>query len=413
MNNSINIFGLGKVGSVMAALYASQGHYVKGYDPNASFFLDLISGAKLSLEPQLNELMLVARKSVEVNPGLNHISEASISLVIVPTPSLDSGGYDVSIVQAVLDTITAELEPDSKHIVVIKSTVLPGDIQKIKQELMKSHGFHPKIVYSPEFIALGEVVQNMQEPSTVLIGSDEQDSGLTAENLMLTVVKNNPEIFHLSIEEAELAKVGLNAYITMKVSFANLLGEAASRLGSTNPVRVLQAIGSDPRVGQKYLKPGIGFGGPCFPRDNKALSVALTDLALPAAMPESTDLVNRFIGKNFAAVILNELDKCSSMPAEVLIVGASYKTGSPETTESQALEIARTAEASGKTNLSIFDPLVALEDIRQEISAFHLYRDEESLITKDFDLVFVALPILSQKTLSLLSKKGRLINPWR
>lgn len=408
----VNVFGLGKVGSVMAALYASRGYFVQGYDPAPKFFTELIGKVSEPIEPGLAALIESGEGRFAVNPELRKLDQASISLVIVPTPTNSLGGYDLSFLRSSLNTIMTHLPPESDHTVVIKSTVLPGDVQRLSDELSQKFGFVPSVVYSPEFIALGDVVKNMTNPNLLLIGSQDAIAADLVETITLNVVENKPTIWKLNLEEAELAKVALNSYITMKISFANLIGEAAARLGSKSPSRVLEAIGSDPRVGKAYLSPGMGFGGPCFPRDNRALAVALNDLGLPVELPNSVDQVNRFVESNFTESILTTLGAMGNSQARVLIIGLTYKTGTSETVESQPLKITQDLLMSGVAKIHVFDPNVKDSDLKSLVPKATVHRDKRELRDLAFELIFVGLPILSKKELADISGDSKIINPW-
>lgn len=412
MSTTINVFGLGKVGSVMAALYASKGYFVQGFDPAPKFFTDLIGKVSKPIEPGLAVLIDSGEGRVNVNPKTSKLNQANVSLVIVPTPTNSSGGYELSFLRSSLTTIMTHLLPGSDHTIVIKSTVLPGDVQRLSDELRQEFGFLPSVVYSPEFIALGDVVKNMTNPDLLLIGSSDADAADFIESLSMSILENKPKIWKLGIEEAELAKVALNSYITMKISFANLIGEAAARLGSKSPSRVLQAIGSDPRVGKAYLSPGMGFGGPCFPRDNRALAVSLSDLGLPVELPNSVDQVNRFVETNFTETILNALDAIGNSQARVLVIGLTYKTGTSETVESQPLKITQSLLKSGVAKIHVFDPNVKDSELKSLLPEATVHREKRELNNQAFDLIFVGLPILNTKELADISGDSKIINPW-
>lgn len=412
MESTINVFGLGKVGSVMAALYAGKGHFVQGFDPAPKFFTELISKVSEPDEPGLADLIKSGKGRIAVNPELKNINQACASLIIVPTPTNLSGSYDLSFLRSSLTTIMENLPSGSDHIVVVKSTVLPGDVQKLSDELRQKFGFLPHVAYSPEFIALGDVVKNMTNPDLLLIGSQDAVATNFVESITLSVVENKPAIWKLGIEEAELAKVALNSYITMKISFANLIGEAAARLGSANPSRVLEAIGSDPRVGTSYLRPGMGFGGPCFPRDNRALAVSLSGLGLPVELPSSVDQINHFIEANFTDVILATLNSIGQSGGNVLIIGVTYKTGTSETVESQPLQITQNLLRASDSIIHVYDPNARDSDLQSSLPGAIIHRDKQELHNLSFDLVFVGLPILDAEELANIASPSKIINPW-
>ena len=411
----INVFGLGKIGTVMSVLYRAKGHAVIGYDPSPAYFKGVLDKSINSGEPGLDELVDALTEKPVHTDDVSQISQSSVSLVIVPTPSDPHGGYDCSYVEAVVRQIALAVKGSSAHLVVVKSTVLPGDLARIRGNVEAEVGHCPPIVYNPEFIALGEVVRNMLNPDLILIGSRNDSEASMVEGLVRSVVANKPAVEKLSIEEAELAKVALNSFITMKIAFANLIGEAAARLGSRQPSRVLEAIGQDRRVGGKYLSPGIGFGGPCFPRDNRALENALERLSLPGYLQKSIDSLNNLVrdaySENLSQIISSLLQSKPSLT--VLILGLSYKSGSPELVESQALELARRTTDIDCVSTYYFDPAVRPDEVARVLPSLIQIISESELFQLKFDVIFLALPILEPERLALcLAEGGILVNPW-
>lgn len=411
----LNIFGLGKIGTVMSVLYSSKGHEVIGFDPAPGYFKGVMESSFDSGEPGLGDLIKALNRLPIHSQDLKDMAKSSVSLVIVPTPSLADGSYDCRFVEEVVRQVTYNVEDPQSHLVVIKSTVLPGDLAKIRRNVEEEFGACPELVYNPEFIALGEVVENMRRPDLVLIGSRTSTHAATVEALVRTVVESQPAIERLSIEEAELAKVALNSFITMKITFANVIGSAASRLGSREPSKVLAAIGQDRRVGSRYLSPGIGFGGPCFPRDNRALENALGSLSLPGVLQNSIDSLNELVGESFSKSLEAIFEKqLSSKPSlNFLVIGLSYKVGSPELVESQAIKLAKKASEMEGVTTYYFDPFVRTDEVSTAMPKAIPISSESQLFGQKFDVIFLALPILEPERLALcLGEKGTLVNPW-
>jgi UDPglucose 6-dehydrogenase len=137
-----------------------------------------------------------------------------------------------------------------------------------------------KIAYSPEFVALGTVIDNMQNPDTILIGANDDSIIKILEPILKSIAINSPEAKKMSLASSELAKISVNTFVTAKISYANMIAELAEKIPGANKYDVLDALGADTRISSKYLKPGLGFGGPCFPRDNKAFSVIGDNLSI-------------------------------------------------------------------------------------------------------------------------------------
>src|SRR5262249_2828965 len=155
------------------------------------------------------------------------------------------------------------------------STVMPGSTGgEIQAELERASGrkIGPDLglAYNPEFIALGTVVRDMLRPDFILIGESDKQTGDLLEAIYERSCDNDPAIRRMSFVNAELTKISVNTYVTTKISYANMLAEMCDRLPGADVDVVSAAVGSDSRIGSKYIKGAIGYGGPCFPRDNKA-----------------------------------------------------------------------------------------------------------------------------------------------
>ncbi len=148
------------------------------------------------------------------------------------------------------------------------------------------------LCYSPEFIALGNVIRDMLEPDMVLIGESDPRAGDVLERLYRGVCENDPPFRRMSLVNAELTKIAVNTYVTMKISYANALADMCERLPGADVDTVTDALGLDTRIGPKYLRGAIAYGGPCFPRDNKAFAVLARDLGAEPLLAEATDAVN-------------------------------------------------------------------------------------------------------------------------
>ena len=148
------------------------------------------------------------------------------------------------------------------------------------------------LCYSPEFIALGNVIRDMLEPDMVLIGESDARAGDVLEALYRGVCENDPPFRRMSLVNAELTKIAVNTYVTMKISYANTLADICERLPGADVESVTDALGLDTRIGGKYLRGAIAYGGPCFPRDNKAFAVLARELGTEAPLAEATDSIN-------------------------------------------------------------------------------------------------------------------------
>ncbi len=355
------MFGLGKLGLPFAVSWASQGFNVIGVDVREHILKGLASGKVEDSEPRVRSLLSRARSRIRVTSNPEEAAEQSAtSFVIVPTPSNVNGGFSTRYVEEVLDPIgRAIAKKDTFHLVTVVSTVLPGACDSILRPLLdrisgKSCGRDFGLCYNPEFIALGEVVQGLLAPDLVLIGESDPFSGKLLARMQRRFCKNEPPIVRMSLRNAELAKISINVYVTMKISFANTLAALCERIPGGDVDVVSQAVGLDSRIGSKYLKGGLSYGGPCFPRDNRAFSYTAEQFGTLARLSRATDEVNADQPHQLATRILQGLDGIEK--PQVAILGLTYKPNTFVVEESAALTLARHLEENGAV-VKGYDPL--------------------------------------------------------
>jgi len=225
---------------------------------------------------------------------------------MVATPSLADGSYDVSAVQRVVQDISeSEFDLHGKTL-VIGCTTNPGDCQRIQDQL-RTRGI--SVLYNPEFIAQGTIIRDLQHADMVLIGGEDPEVIQQYQVIYHKIQPvQSPRIHGMGLTAAELVKIGVNCFLTTKISYANMLGEILVRSGLERDVeRALAAVGADSRVGTKYMRYGFGYGGPCLPRDNRAFAVYAEKIGLQYPLGTMTDefnqqhtefLIKHFIHKN-------------------------------------------------------------------------------------------------------------------
>lgn len=370
------VFGLGKLGSSLAALYASEGNIVTGVDLSNTVVESINSGRAPFLEPGLQELINSAGGALKATTNAEEACrEAEASIVIVPTPSGPDGLFSNDSVIRVIETIGNIVKSSKKrHTVIIASTVMPGSCQnEILNALEKSSGKQVGqdvgLVYNPQFIALGSIVSNMRRPDLILIGESDSEAGQLALELALSVADNTPAVSRIGLASAELAKLAINTFVTTKISFANMLSEFCDHLEGANIDDVTEAVGSDSRIGKKYIHGALGYGGPCFPRDNVALSAAGELLGIDATISLATDQIN----KRQVARITDLVHSIIPKGASVTIFGLSYKADTPVCEDSQSIEIANHLSKDGY-RVFTYDELVSPADSPELSSAVRLFQ---------------------------------------
>ncbi len=350
---NLAVIGLGKLGLPLAALQAKNNNVV-GVDTSVNTVNLVNSGFSPILEPGLDKLLkhVVQLGNLRATTDMSEIAGTDVSLVIVPTPSLKSGRFTSRhVLQAVADIGDAIRHQPNRHVVVICSTVMPGECDgpisiTLEKHSDKTVGEDVGLVYSPEFIALGSVLKDMENPAVTLVGESDSISGATYARL----VPHDAPIRYLSLYSAELAKIALNAYVTMKISFANTIGEICENTLDADGPAICEAIGLDPRVGSAYIRPGGPFGGPCFPRDNRAFAAVGKDVGIPMDLALATDRVNeRQISRTIEHVKRQGRKR-------VGILGFTYKPGTPIWEESFGLNLAKQLIFEGY-DVAAYDPM--------------------------------------------------------
>jgi UDPglucose 6-dehydrogenase len=360
MKETISIFGLGKVGCSLLACLAAKGWPTIGVDIDESTITRLKNGISPIYEPRIQDLLAENNERIFVTHDYEYaILNSDISFIILPTPSLEDGSFTLEILLSALKRISGILKSKEQfHLLVITSTVLPGDMERISAFLetntTKKIGHNLGLCYNPDFIALGNVVHNLYYPDIILIGESDSRSGQILEHIYKEFVENEPEVFRMNFNNAEVTKIGINSFCTMKITFANMIAEICEKLPEGDADVVTAAIGADSRIGVQYLKPGLGYGGPCFPRDNKALVYLLKKLSSKTDLPLHIEDLNNYYKKNrIPDLIYNTLDKYRLK--QISILGLTYKSDTDFLEDSAVVDIINSL-ISKEIDIKIYDP---------------------------------------------------------
>ncbi|CAF3718677.1 unnamed protein product [Rotaria sp. Silwood1] len=329
----------------MIAVFASKGYHVIGLDVNKEFVDALERGEAPVSEPQLQELIIQYKANIEVTICYEKaISETDMTMIIVPTPSdPKTGSFSNDYVLSAIKAIGEVIKSCNKyHQVVVTSTVMPGSMDGIIRDTLESSSGRKVgcqdneigLAYNPEFIALGQVIRDMLNPDFILIGESDKRIGDALEALYLKTVAKRPLPFHrMNFVNAEVTKISINTYVTTKITYANMLSELCENLPGADADIVSAAVGSDSRVGNKYLKGALAYGGPCFPRDNRAFAALAKSVFANALLAEATDQLNNYqierllrICEQIAEFSFGDVPQ---IKLKVGILGLSYKPDTP------------------------------------------------------------------------------------
>jgi nucleotide sugar dehydrogenase len=286
--DNISVIGIGKLGLCFALTLEKSGYNVVGVDISQQY-IDLINKKQLKSSEQGVEELLSKSKNFKATTSVKEaIDHSNLIFIIVATPSLANGRYDHSQIDGVIQELkNLGQQTEQKHFIV-SCTVMPGYCESIRETL---NNLNYTVSYNPEFIAQGTILRDQANPDMVLIGEANKQVGDIIQVVYERHVKNQPRYARMTPLEAEMTKLSLNCFLATKIAYANMIGDIVKAAGG-DPDIVLSAVGSDTRVGGKYLKYGYGFGGVCIPRDGKALKIFAEDLGLTAKVSEAADLAN-------------------------------------------------------------------------------------------------------------------------
>lgn len=409
MKDTIAVIGLGKLGAPLLAVFAESGFETIGADLNPEVVAAINAGRAPVDEPLLQDYLDRAKGFYRATTSVREAAEAAnLIFMIVPTPSGKDNTFQLDYVLRACDEIAPALADGAAwKCVVIVSTVMPGSMEVIRRRLESESGLACgrdfSLVYSPEFIALGEVIRYMLHPDFILIGQQDGDK-FGAELLAQTwraVCLNHPAIERMNWVSAELAKLCLNAYITMKISYANQIAMLCQAIPGADVDIVMGAIGQDSRVGRKCLKGGMAFGGPCFPRDVRALLALGDALNVDLPLAHGVEVVNEAMVLRLAAAI------SETMPERVAVLGLAYKAGTGVVEESPALRLIYLI--SEWTRVLCYDPQAELPAGYEAEQV-----DSQDEAVKGADVIVIATPwpeFVALKAADL--SNAVVIDPWR
>lgn len=422
---SISVIGLGKLGASTAAVFASKGYNVIGVDINPETIEMINNGKSPVFEPNLEELIKQNNNRIFATKDYNYaVMNSDISFIIVPTPSEKSGKFSTKYVETASTEIAKILKKKEKfHVITVTSTVLPGDMETIIKPLIenmsgKKCGLGFGLCYNPDFIAIGSVLHDLKNPDMVLIGESDTKSGEIVENIHMTICDNNPKIFRMNFYNAELAKIALNSFITRKITFANTLADICEKMPGGDAEIITKAIGSDKRVGEKYLKGALSFGGPCFPRDNRAFGYSAEKFGCNDEIAKITDKTNEFYrSKRIPDKIVELLN--GDIENKVAILGLTYKPDTNITEESASIYIIKSLLKKG-IFVNIYDP----EGMDNAKKSIDIDKDKKLYFSNSIEdclkgtsLCFIGTPWnqfknLDEKIFSVNMKKPLILDAW-
>jgi UDPglucose 6-dehydrogenase len=354
LNSKISLIGTGKLGLCLGLNLEKKGFHVLGCDLDITYVQSLNNKKYCSSEPGVNELLIESR-NIHFTTNLEEcVNFSEILFIMVATPSLPNNKYDHSQIEAVISELEKLGRQNTRKNFIIGCTTFPGYCQSITEKL---NALNYEVLYNPEFIAQGNILHGQINPDMVLIGESSRKSGDLLEMIYNKMCNNTFVFSRMSLTEAELTKLSINCFMTTKISFANMIGDIAKRM-NCDPDVILRSVGSDSRIGSKYLNYGFGFGGPCFPRDNRALQQCAAEVGIDAIISRSTDEMNaKHLDYQVENFITNNPDKDKIVEIDYV----TYKKDSSIIEESQQLKFAMKLKELGY-NILITDTRIQVTE---------------------------------------------------
>ena len=352
----IAVLGLGYVGCVTAACFASLGHRVMGIDRDQHKVDNVLAGRAPFYEPGLEDLVRenVAQGRLSASTSADGIANAAVVMVCVGTPSEKNGNLGLSQLRRAIEEIAAQIPKRSRPLIVaIRSTVFPGTSEEVVLPALSGHK-QVSVVSNPEFLREGSAVKDFMEPSLVVVGGSQQAAVEQVADLYAPL---GVRACLVSLGTAEMIKYACNAFHAVKISFANEVGALSGRLG-IDAQEVMSTLCQDVKlnVSPAYLKPGFAFGGSCLPKDLRALiyRVHSLDLKLPlleSALPSNEQHLKRAI------------DAVVDLPAKRIgVIGLAFKENTDDLRESPVVTLLEQLLGKGR-EVRVFDPHIQMDTI--------------------------------------------------
>jgi len=365
----VSIVGSGYVGTTVAGCFADLGHEVVAIDVDEDVVAAVNDGRAPIHEPGLDELIVeYGGDRLRATTDYAAVRDTEVTVLALPTPSNDDGSIDRSIVTQGAESVGAALaETDGDHLVVVKSTVVPGTTEEVLVPALEDAaettvGEGVDVATNPEFLREGSAVSDFLAPDKIVFGAAKEDAVEILRSLFEPLVADadpEPPVVETGIREAEIIKYANNAFLAAKVSLINEIGNVCKEYG-IDAYEVAEAIGFDDRIGAKFLRSGVGWGGSCFGKDTAAIIAAARDRDYDPAMLEAAVEVNDRQPQRLLGLLDDHVDVAGDRAA---VLGLSFKPGTDDVRDSRAIPVIEGLLDRG-ANVAAYDP-VATDSMRE------------------------------------------------
>lgn len=414
----VSVIGLGRLGAPLAAFLADAGHTVAGVDLHPDVVAMLNARRAPAFEPDLDALLeSVGGRFAATTDLASAVAGSDMTFVVVSTPSDATGGFSLKYLLPAVQAIGAALRTSRRdHVVVVTSTVMPGSIDGPIRQALEAAAGRPVghglgLCYSPQFIALGSVIRDLRQPAFILVGETDPWGGGRLATFYRSI-HAAPSLARMAAVNAEIAKLAVNSFVTTKISLANTLVDICDRMPGADVDAIADAVGLDPRIGGKGLKGALGYGGPCFPRDNKAFVRLAETVGARADLAAATDTVNDNQVARLQGLVLRHLPS----GGRVAVLGLTYKPDTSVVEASQGVMLAAALAGHGAA-VAVYDPM-GLDAARAVLGDAVAYAESAAACVDGADVVVLATPWPEFAALDPASLRGTRTKPviidcWR
>jgi len=384
---NIAVVGTGYVGVVTAACFAEFGVSVIAVDKDVSKIELLQNGRVPFFEPGLEEM--VRRNTKEGRLSFTTdlktaVEQSLVILIAVGTPSGDGGAVDLSFVREVALSIARHM--NGYKVIVTKSTVPMGTGAMIRR-LIEDHQVRKtpfSVASNPEFLREGAAIEDFMRPNRVVIGTDDPEAAAILKDLYNPLYLIETPFVITSVVSAEMIKYASNAFLATKISFINEMANLCEAVGA-DVHEVARGMGLDNRISRKFLHPGPGFGGSCFPKDTRAVLKMASEAGVPMRVVQSVIEANEHQARRMVDKIARAMNGLGGK--KVAVLGLSFKPNTSDTRDSPAIGIIRDLVAGG-ASVRAFDP-VAMEEARRALPGVE-YAEDPYDAARDCDALVIA-----------------------
>ena len=384
MTERVSVVGLGKLGLGLALSFAKAGLRTVGVDVRPEHVAELQRGRSPIVEPGYQETLSTVGASFTATTDMEDaIRETDVTFILTGTPSDASGRFSSRDVEAAAREAGRALRQIGKahHLFVISSTLTPGTTERrvipaIEETSGRrlNRGF--AVCYDPDFVALGSVMHDFANPEVVVIGESSPEAGQRVAALHARIVQSRPAMSRMSIVSAEVAKVSLNAFITLKIAFANTVGNLCEAIPGADVDQIARAIGADRRISPHYFKGGLPFGGTCFPRDTHAFRAVCEEHGEDSSLMGAVAASNEWQHARLAATALS----LAGPGARVAVLGLAFKGGTPVIEASAGARLAQALVQAGRA-VTVYDRLAPIETQQALADGVHVARTAEEAMS--------------------------------